>query len=168
MTRIAYWLCFTLVLFSTALGWSAWLFYLVGIRSPFLFSSLSIFSFGSLVPPMLSSLVPRLVHMILGYAMLFLLLRRIWLFFSKRERVPHSFKGLPKVVGYIGALSFVVSVAAFGLTIALRAGSGVPAALLMLPALICVPWSIFLTEALSFRRSGRAGAQPIIPPDAAR
>lgn len=168
MTRTTYWLCFALVLFSALGGWSAWLFYLLGKGSPFLLSSLSVFSFGSLVPPMFSSLIPRLVHTVLGYVMLFLLLRRIWLFCSKKERVPPSFKGFPKVLGYVGAFSFVISVAAFGLTIVLRAGSGVPAALLMLPALICVPWSFFLTEALSFRRSGRAGAQPIIPSDAAR
>lgn len=156
MTRTTYWLCFALVFFSALLGWSAWLFYLVGRGSPFPLSSLSVFSFGSLVPPMFSSLVPRLVHMVLGYAMLFLLLRRIWLFFSKKERVPSSFQGFPKLLGYIGAFSFAISAAAFALSIALRAGSGVPAGLLMLPALICVPWSFFLTEVLSFRHSAHA------------
>ena len=105
---------------------------------------------------MLSGLVPGLVKLMLGGGMLFLIFRRIWLFFSKKERVPPSFQGFPKVLGYIGAISFVVSVAAFALTMALRGGSGVPAALLMLPALICVPWSFFLTEIFSFRRPAQS------------
>lgn len=156
MTRTAYWLCFALVLISVLFGWSAWLFYLFGKDPPYFLTSFSFLSFGSLVPPMFSSLVPRFVQMILGYAMLFLVLRRIWLLFSKKERVPSSFQGLPKVLGYIGAFSFAISVAGFALSIALRAGSGVPAALLMIPALICIPWAFFLTEALSIRSWNRA------------
>lgn len=140
MQRTAYWLCFFLVLLSAVIGGSG----------------LSVVSFGSLVPAMFSYAVPRLVHMVLGYVMLFLLGRRIWLFFSKKERVPSSFQGFPKVLGYIGMFSFVISAVGFALSIALRAGSGVPAALLMLPALICVPWSFFLTEVFSFRRSAQA------------
>jgi hypothetical protein len=152
MTRATYWLCFGLVLLSVLLSLSALLGYLLGISSPNFLISLPIISFYSLIPPMLSGLVPGLVQLALSCFMLFLLMRRIWLFFSKKERVPSSFQGFPKVLGYIGAVSFAVSVAAFALTITLRAGSGVPAALLMLPALICVPWSFFLTEVLSLRR----------------
>ena len=140
MARTAYWFCFFAVCLSALGRLTAWLIYLVTNGSPNLILSLSIFSFDSLVPPMLSGLVPGLVKLMLGGGMLFLIFRRIWLFFSKKERVPPSFQGFPKVLGYIGAISFVVSVAAFALTMALRGGSGVPAALLMLPALICVPW----------------------------
>jgi hypothetical protein len=38
------------------------------------------------------------------------------------------------------------------LSFALRAGSGVPGALLMIPAILCVPWAFFLTEVFSFRQ----------------
>ncbi|MBK7016025.1 MAG: hypothetical protein IPH39_10700 [Sulfuritalea sp.] len=156
MARTAYWFCFFAVCLSALGRLTAWLIYLVTNGSPNLILSLSIFSFDSLVPPMLSGLVPGLVKLMLGGGMLFLIFRRIWLFFSKKERVPPSFQGFPKVLGYIGAISFVVSVAAFALTMALRGGSGVPAALLMLPALICVPWSFFLTEIFSFRRPAQS------------
>jgi hypothetical protein len=168
MTRTAYWLCFGLVLFSTLLGWSAWLLYLIGHSAPVAHSFMSIFSFGSLVPPMFIFQVPRVVHMVLAYVMLFFLLRRIWLLLSSRESVPLSFKGFPKFLGYIGAFSFLISFMAFGLTIALKAGSGVPATLLMFPAFICIPWAFFLTEALSFYRACRADARSINPPDATR
>lgn len=156
MQRTAYWLCFFLVLFSAAIGWSSWLFYLAGKGPPYFLQAASVFSFGSLVPAMFSYAVPRFVHMVLGYVMLFLLGRRIWLLFSKKQRVPSSFQGFPKALGYIGAFSFAISAVGFAISIALQAGSGVPAALLMLPALICVPWSFFLTEVFSFRRSVQA------------
>ena len=98
-------------------------------------------------------LIPKLVLMALGYVMLFLLLRRIWLFISKKEWVPFSFRGFPQVLGYIGAFSFALAIVVLVLSIVLRAGSGVPAGMLLIPAMFCVPWAFFLTELLSFRKA---------------
>lgn len=156
MTRAIYWLCFGLVLLSVLLSLSVLLAYLVDKNSSNFLASLLVVSFFSLIPPMLSGIVPGLVQLALNGFMLFLLIRRIWLIFSKKERVPSSFQGFPKLLGYIGALSVAVSAAAFALTIALRAGSGVPAALLMLPALVCIPWAFFLAEVINMRRPAQA------------
>ncbi len=153
MTRIAYWVCFSLVLFSFLVGLLPWLFYWTAGRSPNFMLALSVFSFGSLVPPRIGLFVPSYVHSALGYGMLVLLLRRIWLVAFKKERVPSSFRGFPKLLGYMGALFFSVSILAFALSIKLQVGSGIPAAFLMFPAMVFVPWSFFLTEVLTFRRS---------------
>lgn len=153
MERIAYWTCFTLVFLSIAGTWLGWLFLLhaVGGRSP-LMGMAPLLSFGSLVPIMLAALVPRVVHTVLGVVMLLLLLRRIWLLVIRKERVPHSFRGFPRLLGYVGAASFGIGFLALVLTVLLRAGSGVPAGLLLLPAVFCVPWAFFLTEVFSLRK----------------
>ncbi|MDQ3271301.1 MAG: hypothetical protein M3Q12_03905 [Pseudomonadota bacterium] len=153
MTRFAYWFCFSLAALSALRGWSAWLLQLIGVQEPYFLGALHGFSFSLLVPPMLRHLTPWVVNVVLAYLMLFLLLRRIWLLAIEKQRAPASFRGIPKGLGYIGVFSFFGSALALVLTIVLRGGSGVPAGLILLPALICVPWSVFLTELLSFRGS---------------
>lgn len=160
MARTTYWLCFALVLISILISTPGWLFYLTGTGFTLQTSYFFIFSFGSIVPVMLSPLVPHLVHMALGVFLMGLLLRRLWLLFSKKESVPPSFTGIAKVLGYIGAGSFMLSAATLALTIALHAGSGVPGGLFLLPAVICIPWSIFITEVRSLRRSLNEVAAP--------
>jgi len=96
--------------------------------------------------------------MVLGYAMMFLILRRIWLFVVKKERTPASFVGFQKALGYVGFWSFSLSVLVLILSMALSAGSGVPAGLLMIPAMLCVPWAFFITEVTSFKRKAAAHA----------
>jgi hypothetical protein len=152
MKRFVYWLCFTLVAIPTTYSLVAWPLSLFGLSLPAPpFLSL-FFSFGSLVPQMLAPLVPRPILVVLGLAMMFLILRRAYLFAFKKERVPHSFRGFQKVLGYVGASFFVLASVVLILSIALRAGSGVPAGMLLLPAMLCVPWAFFLTEVLSFRK----------------
>lgn len=159
MRTLAYACCFVLVAVSTIHGFSAWLLSLLQINIRYS-TWLSILSFGSLVPGMVAPLVPLPVHIAAGLVMLFLVLRRAWLFLVKRERVPTSFRGLPKILGYFGTGFFIAALAAFALTIVLRAGSGVPAGMLLIPALFFVPWAFFLTEVMSFFRNTERADEP--------
>ena len=156
MRAIAYFSCFVLVALATFHWFVVFLVSLVNVQVPYISLLSIVLSFGSLVPPMLASLVPRAIGMVLGFVMLFLVLRRIWLFVVKKERTPSSFVGFQKVLGYVGFWSIALSVLVLILTITLKAGSGVPAALLMIPAMFCLPWAFFLTEVISFKRKAAA------------
>jgi len=143
--------CFALVAIPTLYGYGVWALSLANVATPYsTLLSLTVLSYGSLVPSMFVPLVPRSLLMGVGCLLLFLLLRRVWLFFSKKDRVPGSFKGLPKVLGYVGISFYVIAWVGMGLSMLLRAGSGVPAGMLMIPAMFCIPWAFFLTEVLSF------------------
>jgi len=155
MRKFSYWLCFTLVAVPNVIGLVSWLLSLAGIPLPGV-QTLDIFLwFGSLVPPMLAYALPKILSVLLRYALLALVARRVWLFFGTGERVPHSYVGTPKVLGYVGACSFILAAPVLVLSMVLHAGSGVPAGMLLLPAMFCVPWAFFLTELLSFRRQQR-------------
>src|SRR5262249_48209411 len=110
-----------------------------------------IYYFASPVPLMFAPLLPPYVGLALVFVMLALVVRRIWLRAARKQGVPTSFAGLPKFLGYIGAASFLLAAVVLILSILLRAGSGVPAGLLLIPAAFCVPWAILLTEAMSIR-----------------
>lgn len=157
MRAVVYSLCAALVTLPVLYGFVIRGLSLLNVQVPYntLFSLL--FSFGSIVPPMFISLLPRPLVMVLGYSMLFLILRRCWLFFAKSERTPPSFVGFQKVLGYVGFWSFSLSVLVLLLCIGLNAGSGVPAGMLMIPAMFCVPWAFFITEITSFKRKIVAG-----------
>jgi hypothetical protein len=154
MRRLSYWLCFVLIAVPTAYGLLAWLLSFIGKSLPFPPVAALAFSFSSLVPQLAYHLVPTPILAVLGYGMLYLLARRIWLLAFKKEGVPTSYRGVPQALGYVGAASFLLAAVVFILSIALRAGSGVPAGLLLLPATICIPWAFALTEVLSFRKGG--------------
>ncbi|GHT94200.1 hypothetical protein FACS1894116_07850 [Betaproteobacteria bacterium] len=153
MRNFCYWVCFILVAFSSLFSYGSWLLYVLGVRVPYL-GLFSLFtSFGSLIPVMFAPLLPRFVGFALGLVMLVLVCRRVWLLAVKRQGVPQSFTGFPKVVGYIGAWSFLLALIGLLLSMLLRAGSGVPAGMLAIPAIFCVPWAFFLSEVFSFRRA---------------
>jgi hypothetical protein len=153
MKTICYWLCFTLVAIPNTYGLAAWaaaLFH-TSLPAPPFFALL--FSFSSPVPQMLAPLLPRFILVLVSVATVFLLVRRVWLTTARKERgAPWSFYGFPRALGYIGAGSFVLAFLGLALSIAFKAGSGVPAGMLLLPAVICIPWAFFLTELLSFRK----------------
>ena len=107
---------------------------------------------------MFAYLIPHPITLVLTYAMIFLVLRRCWLFGAKKERTPASFVGFQKALGYVGFWSFLLAVVGLFLTVALRVGSGVPAGMLMIPAMFCVPWAFFITEVTSFKRKAAAPA----------
>ena len=147
---IAYFSCAVLAALPTFHWLAVLLLSLVKVQVPYNSLLSVVLSFGSLVPPMFATLVPSAIVMALGVVMLFLVLRRIWLYVVKKERTPRSFVGFQKLLGYVGFWSVSLSVLVFILSIALKAGSGVPAGLLMVPAMFCVPWAFFLTEVTSF------------------
>jgi len=151
MRNFCYWVCFALVALACALTYGTWLMSTLGIALPFVTSFYLLSSFGSLVPQMLAPLLPRFVIVGLSLIMLVLVLRRTWLLVAKRQGVPQSFAGIAKALGYIGAWSFILALALLLLSVVLRAGSGVPAGMLALPALVCVPWAFFLSEVTSLR-----------------
>jgi hypothetical protein len=157
MRKIAYWFCFTLVAAPAIVSLVNWPLALLGTGIPFPPSMVIFFSFGSLVPQMLSPSVPGLVHVLLGFGMLFLVLRRIWLFIQKGERLPATFRGFQQMLGYIGFCSLVLALLVLLLAVVLGAGSGVLAGMLTLPAIICIPWAFFLTEVFSMRRVAAPG-----------
>jgi hypothetical protein len=161
MRNFTYWLCFGLVAFANIMSLGLTLMYTAGINQPNL-QFLSLFmAFRSLVPELLADFVPRLLAVPLFFVMTALVARRLWLFSVRGERVPHSYTGLQLGLGYLGALSFMLTALALVLTIVLQAGSGVPAGLVLIPAVFCIPWAFFLTEVFSFRQPKKAG--PAMP-----
>jgi hypothetical protein len=66
MRSFCYWVCFTLVALACLLTYGTWLLSAVGIRVPFVTSFHLLSSFGSLVPPMFSPLLPRFLVVGLG------------------------------------------------------------------------------------------------------
>lgn len=158
MHRFSYWVCFTLVALACVRTTGGWSLSAFGIHPPFMTSLYSFSLFGSLVPPMLASSIPQFIAVGLNLIMLALVFRRVWFSIAKRQGVPHSFVGFSKTLGYIGAWSFTLTLALSLLLIFFRAGSGVPAGLLALPAMFCVPWAFFLTEIGTLHKAqGAAG-----------
>jgi len=150
MRTIAYFSCAILVALPTLYGLVIAGLSLLKVQIPH-FTLLSLmFSFGSLVPLIFVGLVPRSFAMILGYAMMFLVLRRCWLFVAKKQRTPSSFVGLQKALGYVGFASFLLSVLA--IPIAYTVGLPVSPVHLMMIPIVCVPWAFFITEVASFWR----------------
>jgi hypothetical protein len=162
MRKFSYWLCFLLVAIPSAIWLVTWLLPIFGIALPAMGLLYMFSSFASLVPQMFAHLFPRFVVIGLGYLLLFSVLRRVWLVVARRQGVPHSYVGAPKVLGYVGALSFMLAITVLLLSIALRAGSGVPGGMLLIPAVFCVPWAFFLTEVLSFRSAKESETQPTV------
>lgn len=140
MREKAYWICFAVVAIASGFQLVSTAFYLAGksfyLRLPV----------GSLDPFGLLHLVPFL-STFLHYGSLVLVLRRVRLLIKGERSVPPSFNGIPRMLAYVGAASVTLSLIVLLLTIAFNGGSGVPAGLLLIPASICVPWSVFLTEA---------------------
>jgi hypothetical protein len=152
MKIAAYLVCVVLVAISNGYVWTVWL--MAYLSMPLQYSTIFslVSSFDWLIPQMLGISVPGSVALVLRGTMSILLLRRIWLAFAKRELVPPTFSGFQKVLGYIGFLSFLGSIVVFLFSLALKAGSGVPAGLLLIPAMFCIPWAFFLTEILSLKK----------------
>lgn len=158
MRSIVYFLCATLVALPTMHLLVVSFLSLLKVQVPYNTLLSLLFSFGRLVPLMIADLIPRQVIMVLGYAMIFLVLRRCWLFAVKKERTPVSFVGFQKALGYVGFWFFLLSVLVLLLGMAFKADSGIPAGMLMIPAMFCVPWAFFITEITSFKRKAATHA----------
>jgi len=150
MRSVAYFFCVVLVALSTFYASLVSLLSLFRPPSTFLLSVDMFLLFGSLVPPILANWLPRSAVSVLGYLMLFLATRRTWLFIVRKERTPVSFGAFQNLLALIGLAFFALGwgTMIFGASVS----SGFTAAILFIPAMVCIPWAFFLTEIFSFRR----------------
>lgn len=150
MKSIAYGACLGVVGGVAILRILAYLLNLVHLPLP-LNSSFGLFlGYFSLVPPMLSAFVPRFLQLLLTLIVALLAGRRIWLLATRKEGwPPAAFTGVLKWLGIVGLWSLGLGLVVLLFSILLKAGSGVPAGLVMLPAVICLPWGFFVTEGIS-------------------
>jgi len=153
MRKLSYWVCFTLLLVPATLRVIGVAYMAIGERFfvPRIIEPLYLVT--SLIPSATTHYLPKGTPLVAGFAMAFLVFRRAWLLVSRKEQTPSTYSGLPLLLGYVGIGSLLVSSAVLALSVLLRAGSGVPAGLLMIPAAICIPWAFFITEAKSVTRS---------------
>lgn len=151
--QISYYCCF--IVFGLAN-----LVFFVSI-APFPFKYIPLFSFFHVytIPGSLAALSIKLpiglnllVFIFVLFYSLILVARRFWLIIKRKEYIPHSFKGMPMLISVIGGISFMLGVIALLVTILLGGGSGVPAGLVFIPSMYCIPWGFFLTEVLSLKR----------------
>ncbi|MCV2366478.1 hypothetical protein LNV23_23900, partial [Paucibacter sp. DJ1R-11] len=150
MRTIAYFSCAILVALATLTGLVINGLLLLRVQVPHVIFLSQLLSFGSLVPAAFADQIPRPLAIVLGYAMLFLVFRRCWLFVAKKERTPASFVGFQKGLGYVAFCSLLLS--ALAIPLSLTVGLPVsPVHLIMIP-MVCVPWSFFVTEVTGFGR----------------
>ena len=109
------------------------------------------------LPEFLAKMMPgRFGTMLVMIFLLNLLLavfpaHRVWLMLSGREKgVPAAYNGLAQWLGMAGAFFIAAFVLGMMVTMVLRAGSGVPAAMLLIPTRYLVPLGFTLTEIKSF------------------
>ena len=148
MRAVAYFSCAILVALPALYGLAITGLSLIKVQVPHIPFGDLLFSFGSLIPVMFLVVLPKTLVMVLGYLMVFLVLRRCWLLIAKKQRTPASFVGFQKVLGYVGFWSFLLSVLAW--PIAYTVGLPISPAHLMMVPMVCVPWAFFITEIASF------------------
>jgi hypothetical protein len=91
--------------------------------------------FGHPVPGMFRYVVPRPINWVLYWGFVILILRRLVLFARERSfSVPFSFTRAPYVLVSLSLICLILFVLGMAFSIAMRAGSGVPAAMLAIPA----------------------------------
>jgi hypothetical protein len=150
MRRIAYLLCAVLVGIPTVYASVVSLFLILHLPLPFPFSIDMFLPFRFLIPPMMARWVSSWVVGASGYLMLLLVIRRAWLLIARSELTPASFGRFQTLLGFTGLACFAL---AWGIIIfSNNDGAGFSAAILFIPAMICIPWAFFLAEIFSFRR----------------
>ena len=151
MIRIIYILAFIVVAVSTILPWVKYLFFQIDIRISYGLFEIFL-RYNNPIPILLSQFIPKLIIYISYYVFLFLIVRRIFLFIAKRELplpIKHSLIAYPIYLFlFLTFLSFLLGTLALLTTIFLKAGSGVPAGLIMIPSML-MPTVIFLVELYS-------------------
>jgi len=153
MRKLTYWICFSTVAFASIYAHAAMALMTSGIYWPTLTLLSPLSAFGTITPGVLTPFVPSSLIAVLNIIVLALVIHRLYMLLVKRQGVPETYAGLAKFFGYVGAWSITLAVVTLALSIALSAGSGVPAGMLLIPAVFCAPWAIFLAEVLSFRKS---------------
>ena len=153
MRKFSYFLCFLLVAIPTIfMLFVSWPMSLLGKSIPGFNFFTFIFSFGSPTPQMILPIIPTPIVLLLNYAMMFLICRRLWFFFIKKQGIPLSYQGFQKWLGIAGAGIYSLAILTLVLSIVFKAPSGVPAGMLLIPPMILIPWAFFITELFSFHK----------------
>ena len=127
-------------------------YYFIGIRFPLISLDTLPRMFGNPIPSMFWYSIPIYLLFLLTFGMVFLMLRRAWLITtSKTNRIPSSFSGILYTLVSISVISLCLGFLTLVSSILLKAGSGVPAGLVLIPAAFLLSPSIALIELLSFR-----------------
>ncbi|MEZ0233237.1 MAG: hypothetical protein ACAH12_10390 [Methylophilaceae bacterium] len=127
-------------------------YYLIGINFPLNNLGTLPNMFGNPIPSMFRYSIPIYLSFAVAIGMAVLMLRRAWLIAtSNTNRIPSSFSGILYTMVSISVISLCVGFLILAISILLKAGSGVPAGLLLIPAAFLLSPSIALIELLSFR-----------------
>jgi hypothetical protein len=103
--------------------------------------------FSHPLPAQLQYLLPRVISAILDWSFTALVLRRLWLLGRHRNfSPPSSFTPWPYRLILVAVASLTLMVVGLILSFAIRAGSGVPAALFGLPAVFLLTPVLFYIE----------------------
>jgi hypothetical protein len=114
--------------------------------------------FGNPVPAPLSGITPWFLRLALVAAFAALLYRRLWFAFrAKALHPPASLSIWPARLLVVAVAFLFVGLAVLALSILLRAGSGVPAGMLALPALLLLSPVLFYVELRSLLLAKASG-----------
>ena len=153
MRKVSYLTALTLVGISSVVVSTFQLLAMVGIYYPDPLWQAIASWFGQPIPAMLrygllGFSVPVVVNTALCVALSALVLRRVWLMASSRTvEPPASYRTWLCVVLLMGLIFAALGIATF---VGFQ-GSGIPGAIVLMPATILLPNGIALTEILSFR-----------------
>lgn len=148
MTRRIYLTAFALV--SACVMFNAISALLFWARIPLPYTGLSFIpdTFGHPLPAMLGEMLPWQVKVALFWTFAFLIGWRLAHFVRNKAIVtPSSLTRIPQVILLISLASLAVGLLGLCLSILLKAGSGVPAAMLMLPAVFLLSPTVAWIEA---------------------
>lgn len=150
MRNISYRFGFGLIALCVVSQLALWPMTLLGMQLSFGPWFMVLESFGQPIPSMLRPFLPRLLLAALYWGFAALVLRRLWLFARARSMAaPVSYTRIPcwlVATALVCILLFALTLVA---TIALKAGSGVPAAMLLIPAGLVLSPTIAWVELLS-------------------
>ncbi len=135
-------------LLATALSW-------MGAPFAFFFNLVLPDMFSHPVPLMVRAFLPFIVNSVIFWAFAALVLRRLWLLGKQGSLSPPlAFSRVPYVLTYIAVISVALMVLGLVAAVALKAGSGVPAAMLGIPAAVLLSPVMAWVEirSLTFKR----------------
>lgn len=152
MRKLFYLSNFSFVAAACLLEASMWLSHQLGFRIGYSSLLMHVSNLSSPTPDWFRRWVPSLLQQALSIALFGLVVRRLWLFLRDRAaNPPSSFSGVAYALSLVPAVSLWLGLIALVLTVGLRLGSGVPAGLVLLPAMLLLPFAVFVVEVLSLK-----------------
>lgn len=137
MQRRVYLVAFALVLVSVLFNAVSSALFWAGRPLPYIPFAAATDMLGHPVPAMLRGLLPWQARVILFYAFLLLMLRRLISFKKQRSlSAPASMTRGPYILLVIALSSLALGILGLMLSILINAGSGVPAGMLMIPCVL--------------------------------